>query len=631
MDFSAVTYLDGGLVTDDATLYKQLEECKILKKFDLGERKVFEQLPFEKLPLTITDLALSRNVFNEKTVTALLEWLKKPRNCCVNLRLRQCSLNDDMIGQLCSGLVDTTVQSLNVEENTLGDSGAVALLEALRDNWALEVVYSGKEICDEKQNLLFQANELNNSYKLFISEQKQANELNKSYELLKAKPSPCSDSEKCKLCKQGFVNKVVAQEHRCLIPRMVEDHGLSIHEVKNSMKLSLKGMLLDRVPLWCVELNRSKRHSVSWSPDAFVEDLKLDADNFSKLAEWKRRVRVGIVGNENLALRFLRLWSKELMFLNCLESPKDGAVSFFRNAIGDLVIEWSCIDPDPNNVTERWMENMVGVVVLLDKEDGTYRSLDMAVRSSNEVKKWQVEGQEVMLLAFGEMDQMLNEKKNEMDQVLKDKNVRSWSDGDKLEEVFPWVMKPKTGQKARIAEGGSLKWVTSLSLVPGSVLIWWNGATFSGWYALIGVLVLMQLGFLLIKEDGESSVGKSGVAGGKVMQEYEKIKNHKLLEGLKKDDVLKVLRDRHQEEEGEERSRAEQVVGLEGVKNAFYEALIAPLVNPTLFSGVRKPSSGILLYGPPGTGKTMMARQVAAEAQVRQEKCCCVLDVSYDL
>ncbi|MFX0021136.1 MAG: AAA family ATPase [Candidatus Hermodarchaeota archaeon] len=57
----------------------------------------------------------------------------------------------------------------------------------------------------------------------------------------------------------------------------------------------------------------------------------------------------------------------------------------------------------------------------------------------------------------------------------------------------------------------------------------------------------------------------------------------------------------------------EDIAGLDNVKQALREAIVLPIAKPQLFTGARKPWSGILLFGPPGCGKTLLAKAAATE------------------
>ena len=59
----------------------------------------------------------------------------------------------------------------------------------------------------------------------------------------------------------------------------------------------------------------------------------------------------------------------------------------------------------------------------------------------------------------------------------------------------------------------------------------------------------------------------------------------------------------------------EDIAGLDNVKQALREAIVLPIAKPELFTGARRPWSGILLFGPPGCGKTLLAKAAATECQ----------------
>ena len=56
------------------------------------------------------------------------------------------------------------------------------------------------------------------------------------------------------------------------------------------------------------------------------------------------------------------------------------------------------------------------------------------------------------------------------------------------------------------------------------------------------------------------------------------------------------------------------VVGLNDVKETFYDAIAKPLVYPNLYTRAAK---GVLLYGPPGTGKTFVVKAAVNELQLK--------------
>lgn len=57
------------------------------------------------------------------------------------------------------------------------------------------------------------------------------------------------------------------------------------------------------------------------------------------------------------------------------------------------------------------------------------------------------------------------------------------------------------------------------------------------------------------------------------------------------------------------------IAGLEDCKQSLREAIVLPIMKPELFTGARRPWSGILLFGPPGCGKTLLAKAAATECK----------------
>lgn len=65
-----------------------------------------------------------------------------------------------------------------------------------------------------------------------------------------------------------------------------------------------------------------------------------------------------------------------------------------------------------------------------------------------------------------------------------------------------------------------------------------------------------------------------------------------------------------------ERTRFDDIAGLDDLKRTIRLQIIEPFLRPDLFAKFKKRAGGgVLLYGPPGCGKTMIARAVATECR----------------
>jgi SpoVK/Ycf46/Vps4 family AAA+-type ATPase len=66
-----------------------------------------------------------------------------------------------------------------------------------------------------------------------------------------------------------------------------------------------------------------------------------------------------------------------------------------------------------------------------------------------------------------------------------------------------------------------------------------------------------------------------------------------------------------------EKTKWDDVVGLDEVRRALLESIEMPLLHPDLLAEYKlKPAKGILLFGPPGCGKTMIVRAASNELNV---------------
>lgn len=108
----------------------------------------------------------------------------------------------------------------------------------------------------------------------------------------------------------------------------------------------------------------------------------------------------------------------------------------------------------------------------------------------------------------------------------------------------------------------------------------------------------------VVKAGSGGGGGGRGKKGGDSSDEEDKEDNDELRKGIESA-IVGENPDVHWDD----------VAGLEGAKSALKEAVILPTRYPQLFTGERKPWTGILLYGPPGTGKSFLAKACATEAK----------------
>ena len=97
------------------------------------------------------------------------------------------------------------------------------------------------------------------------------------------------------------------------------------------------------------------------------------------------------------------------------------------------------------------------------------------------------------------------------------------------------------------------------------------------------------------------SVSISNAKSKKKEKERNPIFDDERLNGLDPEIVEKILVEILEQRVN---SSWEDIAGLSFAKDTVKEIVIAPMLRPDIFTGLRAPPKGILLFGPPGTGKS---------------------------
>lgn len=88
--------------------------------------------------------------------------------------------------------------------------------------------------------------------------------------------------------------------------------------------------------------------------------------------------------------------------------------------------------------------------------------------------------------------------------------------------------------------------------------------------------------------------------------------DHPLLKGFDKNLLERIKRDIVDNKSSQTISWND-IAGLDSVKDLIQQSIVLPILNPTVFGGLRQPPRAFLLFGPPGTGKTLIGKCIANE------------------